>query len=56
MNKVLVVGPSGAGKSSMSCKLRDILNLPLYHLDNIFWKDGQNSALEMYENEKLRKA
>ena len=38
MNKVLVVGPSGAGKSSMSCKLRDILNLPLYHLDNIFWK------------------
>ncbi|MDY6430783.1 MAG: adenylate kinase [Bacilli bacterium] len=38
MNKVLVVGPSGAGKSSMSCKLRDILKLPLYHLDNIFWK------------------
>lgn len=38
MNKVLVVGPSGAGKSIMSCKLRDILKLPLYHLDNIFWK------------------
>ena len=38
MNRIIVVGPSGAGKSSMSCKLRDILNLPLYHLDNIFWK------------------
>lgn len=38
MNKIIVIGPSGAGKSEMSRKLHDILDLPLYHLDNIFWK------------------
>lgn len=39
INKVIVIGPGGAGKSEMSRKLRDILHLPLYHLDNIFWKE-----------------
>ncbi len=38
VNKIIVIGPSGAGKSEMSRKLHDILDLPLYHLDNIFWK------------------
>ena len=38
MEKVIVIGPGGAGKSELSRKLRDILNLPLYHLDNYFWK------------------
>lgn len=41
MNKIIVIGPSGAGKSEMSRKLRDVLNLPLYHLDNIFWKEDR---------------
>lgn len=41
MNKIIVIGPSGAGKSEMSRKLHDILDLPLYHLDNIFWKQDR---------------
>ena len=41
MNKIIVIGPGGAGKSEMSRRLRDILNLPLYHLDNIFWKEDK---------------
>ena len=41
MNRVIIIGPSGAGKSEMSRKLQEILNLPLYHLDNIFWKEDR---------------
>ena len=41
MNKVIIIGPSGAGKSYFSTKLASITNLPLYHLDNIFWKEDR---------------
>ena len=41
MNRVLVVGPSGAGKSELSRKLHKKLQIPLYHLDNIFWKEDK---------------
>ena len=41
MKRIIVIGPSGAGKSELSRKLQKILNLPLYHLDNIFWKDDK---------------
>ena len=37
MKKIIVIGPSGAGKSEFSRKLNRLLNVPLYHLDNIFW-------------------
>ena len=40
-NKIMIVGPSGAGKSCFSKKLADILKLPLYHLDNIWWKEDK---------------
>ena len=41
MNKIIVLGPSGAGKSEFSRKLNKILNIPIYHLDNIFWKEDK---------------
>ena len=41
MKRIIVIGPSGAGKSEFSRKLQKILNLPLYHLDNIFWKEDK---------------
>ena len=41
MKKIVIVGPSGAGKSELARKLHNITNLPLYHLDNIFWKDDK---------------
>ena len=41
MNRIIVIGPSGAGKSEISRKIQDVLNLPLYHLDNIFWKEDR---------------
>ncbi len=50
MNKIVVVGPSGAGKSEFSRKLNKILNIPLYHLDNIFWnKDKTHIEREEFD-------
>ena len=35
--KILVVGPGGAGKSTFSKSLSQVLNIPVYHLDKIYW-------------------
>jgi adenylate kinase family enzyme len=43
MKKIIIVGCPGSGKSTLARTLRDKLNLPLYHLDLIFWNpDGTN--------------
>ena len=36
----MVIGCSGAGKSTLSYRIHKITQLPLYHLDRIFWKPG----------------
>jgi len=36
--RILILGPSGAGKSYFSRELHDITDIPLYHLDILFWK------------------
>ena len=41
MKRIIVIGPNGSGKSELSRKLGDILELPLYHLDNIWWKEDK---------------
>ena len=41
MERVAVVGPSGAGKSEFSRRLAGVLGLPLFSLDNIWWKEDK---------------
>ena len=55
MNKIIVIGPSGAGKSYFSKQLASITNLPLYHLDNIFWKEDRTHISRDEFDEKLLK-
>ena len=38
MKKIIVLGCSGSGKSTFAVQLQNITKLPLYHLDNIWWK------------------
>ena len=53
MSKVIVIGSPGSGKSVFSKKLRNILNVPLYHLDMIYHKaDGTQISREEFD-EKL---
>ncbi len=37
MKRIIVIGCGGAGKSTFSRNISDKLNIPVYHLDKIFW-------------------
>ena len=41
MEKIIVIGSPGAGKSYFSKRLASVLDLPLYHLDNIYWNEDR---------------
>lgn len=54
MKKIIVIGSPGAGKSVFSQKLKNIIGLPLYHLDMLYHKkDGTHISKEELE-EKLK--
>lgn len=38
MKRVVVTGSPGSGKSVFSIRLHEKTGLPLYHLDNVWWK------------------
>ena len=40
MDKVVLIGCGGAGKSTLAIQLAEKTNLPLFHLDRLFWKAG----------------
>lgn len=50
MKKVIVIGCSGSGKSVFSRSFANLTGLPLYHLDNIWWReDGSNISREEFD-------
>lgn len=38
--RILIVGSGGAGKSTLSKKLGELWDLPVVHLDALFWQPG----------------
>lgn len=38
MNRIMIIGCCGSGKSTISRELQKIIDLPLYHLDQYYWK------------------
>lgn len=36
--KIIIIGSPGSGKSFLSKKLSELTGIPLYHMDNIFWR------------------
>lgn len=38
MQKILIIGSNGAGKSTFSYALAEKLDLPLVHIDQIYWR------------------
>ena len=40
----MIIGCCGAGKSTLAFKLGEHFNLPLFHLDQLFWKSGWAQA------------
>lgn len=41
MNKIIVIGCPGSGKSTFSKKLHQITDIPLYHLDMMYWNSDK---------------
>ena len=40
MQRILVIGPGGSGKSTVAKEIASRLDLPLIHLDALYWKPG----------------
>lgn len=40
MERVIIIGCSGSGKSTLSRILSERTNLPVVHLDQLFWREG----------------
>lgn len=40
MQRVLVIGPCGAGKSTLATRLGALLDLPVFHIDQLNWQPG----------------
>ena len=38
MKRIMLIGSGGAGKSTLARKLGAILNLPVHHLDRLYWQ------------------
>ena len=40
MERIMIIGCGGAGKSTLARQLGEKLNLPVVHLDKLFWHSG----------------
>ncbi len=45
MNKILIIGSPGSGKSTFARALGEKMNLPVYHLDNLY-RNPDKTAVE----------
>ena len=40
MKKIIILGLTGAGKTTLASKLGAMLDIPIFHLDQYFWKEN----------------
>lgn len=55
MKKILIIGGNGSGKTTFARELSGKLNIPVVHLDKLYWKDNWQHATPNEFDEKLIK-
>lgn len=55
MERILIIGCGGAGKSTLARQLGEKLDLPVVHLDKLFWKPGWVESTDAEFDEALEK-
>lgn len=55
MERIMIIGGNGSGKTTFSSQLAQILQLPLVHLDNLYWT-GQWEHVSNEEFDDLLRA
>ena len=56
MERVMIIGCGGSGKSTLARQLGEILNLPVVHLDKLFWHPGWVESTQEEMDEKIHTA
>ena len=56
MERILIIGCGGSGKSTLARQMGDILNLPVVHLDKLFWHPGWVESTPEEMDEKIHAA
>lgn len=56
MQRILIIGCGGAGKSTLARQLGEKLNIPVVHLDKLFWKPGWVESSKEEIDEKIFEA
>ena len=56
MKKVIVIGCPGSGKSTFSRALHNITNIPLFHLDMMYWNADKTTVEKAVFLERLENA
>ena len=56
MDRVIVIGCPGSGKSTFSRRLHEITQIPLYHLDLMFWNADKTTVEPSIFLDRLQKA
>ncbi|WP_026905598.1 AAA family ATPase [Paucisalibacillus globulus] len=46
MKKIAILGNPGAGKSTLAKQLGKLLNIPVHHMDALYWESGWTPAEE----------
>lgn len=54
MKKIIVIGCPGSGKSTFARKLRDVIRIPLYHLDMLFWNEDKTTVTREVLTKRIR--
>ena len=56
MKRIIIIGCPGSGKSTLSRELHNITDIPLFHLDMMYWNSNKTTVEKSIFLERLSEA